>query len=86
MNSIFLTVSTPDGNVFSGDIYKLSVRGAEGDLAVMPGHIPFVTSVRSGEISIENCGGELKKALVGGGILTVGADKVNLLVSSYKES
>ena len=45
MNTFKLTVSSPDGNKFSGDVIKLDVRGTEGDLAVMAGHIPFVTSL-----------------------------------------
>ena len=86
MNSYHLTVSTPDGNVFSKEVYKLSLRGAEGDLAVLPGHIPFVTSVRSGEIGIEDPDGNETKANVGAGLLTVAPDKVTLLLSSYEEN
>ena len=47
MNEYHLTVSTPSGTVFDGDAVFLSLRGAGGDLAVMAGHIPFVTTVRS---------------------------------------
>ncbi|MDO5478583.1 MAG: F0F1 ATP synthase subunit epsilon, partial [Clostridia bacterium] len=45
MNTFHLTVASPDGNKFSGDVIKLDVRGTEGELAVMAGHIPFVTSL-----------------------------------------
>lgn len=46
MNEYHLTVSTPSGTVFDGDAVFLSLRGAGGDLAVMAGHIPFVTTVK----------------------------------------
>ena len=46
MNTFGLTISSPDGNIFQGEAVKLSVRGIEGDLAVMAGHIPFITAVK----------------------------------------
>ena len=45
MKTFPLTVSSPDGDAFSGEAVCLSLRGTAGDLAVMAGHIPFVTSV-----------------------------------------
>ena len=84
MNTFKLTVSSPDGDIFSGEIVNLSLRGAMGDLAVMAGHIPFVTSVVPGECKIEFDDGEEKIATTEGGILTVGQDKVTLLAGSFK--
>ena len=43
-----MTISTPDGNLFDGDIQSISLRGAEGELAVMAGHTPFVTITKAG--------------------------------------
>ena len=43
MKSFRLTISSPDGNCFDGDAVFLSLRGSEGDLAVMAGHIPFIS-------------------------------------------
>ena len=45
MKTFHLTISSPDGNVFDGEIYKLDLRGVEGELAIMAGHVPFVTSI-----------------------------------------
>ena len=45
MKTFNLTVSSPDGNRFCGQAVKLDVRGVEGDLAIMAGHTPFVTSI-----------------------------------------
>ena len=84
MNTFKLTVSSPDGDIFSGEIVNLSLRGAMGDLAVMAGHIPFVTSVIPGECKIEFDDGEERLATTEGGILTVGQDKATLLAGSFK--
>ena len=84
MNTFKLTVSSPDGDIFSGEIVNLSLRGAMGDLAVMAGHIPFITSVVPGECRIEFEDGEERIGTTEGGILTVGSDKVTLLAGSFK--
>ena len=81
MNTIRLIVSSPDGNLFDGQAYMLTVRGSEGELAVMAGHVPFVTTVKPGDIKIE-LADEAEDDRVGhidGGLLTVGHDAVTLL-------
>ncbi len=85
MKTFKLTVSSPDGDIFSGEIVNLSLRGAMGDLAVMAGHIPFITSVVPGECKIEFEDGEERIGSTEGGILTVGNDGcVTLLAGSFR--
>ena len=79
MNTFKLTVASPDGNKFSGEIVKLDVRGTEGELAIMAGHIPFVTAVKACTCRIELEDGTVRTADTDGGLLTVSADKVILL-------
>ena len=78
MSTFRLTVSTPDGEKFSGDAEALFVRGSEGDLAVLADHAPLVTAVKGctcrivtedGEISAEITGGLLNVAESGDTVL-----------------
>ena len=46
MKTFKLTISSPEGDVFSDDITKISLRGTEGDFAIMAGHVPFVTTIK----------------------------------------
>lgn len=84
MNTYQLIISTPDGNVFSDEAVSISMRGAEGELAVMAGHAPFITSVKECEIKLTLSDNKQKTAKIGGGILTVGKDKTSLLCSDFK--
>lgn len=84
MNTYNLIISTPDGNVFDDKAEVLIVRGTEGELAVMAGHIPFITAVKPCECKIVISENEEKTATVGGGILTVQNDKTTLLCSDFK--
>ena len=84
MKTFRLTVSSPDGNKFDGDIVKLDVRGVMGELAVMAGHIPFVTSIISAPIVLNFEDGDERHAHSEGGILTVGADRTILISGTFK--
>ena len=79
MKAFRLVISTPDGNMFDEKILKLSLRGVEGDLAVMTNHIPFVTSVKPCICKIETADQTEKKLSVENGILSVGAEVVTLM-------
>ena len=83
MNSYRLKISTPDGNVFEDEVVKFDVRGLEGDLAVMAGHIPFVSYVKSCDCRIELEDGTEKIGHTDGGVLTVSKEKVILLSGSF---
>ena len=84
MATFNLTISSSDGNVFNGEATCLMLRGAEGDLAILAGHAPFVTSVQPCKITIDVDEEKQIFATVKGGLLTVGKDAVILLTASYK--
>ena len=46
MSTFSLIISSPDGDLYRGEAEKLILRGTEGELAVMAGHVPFVTAVK----------------------------------------
>ena len=83
MKTYPLIVSSPEGDLFKGDVVKLSVRGSEGELAVMAGHIPFVTYVNPCVCKIELEDGEEKRARLESGVLSVSSDKVILLAGGF---
>jgi F-type H+-transporting ATPase subunit epsilon len=84
MKTYKLTVSSPDGNVFSGECVKFDARGTEGEFAIMAGHVPFVTSVVKGKCVITLEDGSRLNAVTEGGLITVGTDKVNFISGSFK--
>ncbi len=84
MTTFFLTVSTPLGNVYEGDARMLSLRGSEGDLAILPGHIPFSTGVRAGRVKIVTDGEEEKLFRTDGGLLAAAGERVTLLAGTFE--
>lgn len=83
MNKFSLTLSSPDGELFQGEAYRLSVRGIEGDLAVMKDHIPFITVTKAGNVKI-NTGDEELSFEASEGILTVSEEMCSLVCSNVK--
>lgn len=84
MNSFPLLISTPNGEIFRGEAVNLSLRGQLGDLAIMAGHIPFVTSVKPCDCRIELPDGTEKTGHTDGGLLTVGKELTTLLSGSFE--
>ena len=84
MKTFKLTVSSPDGNIFDGEVTKLDVRGVEGELAIMAGHVPFVTSIVKAPCTLWFEDDSQKTATTDGGLLTVSADSVILIAGSFK--
>jgi F-type H+-transporting ATPase subunit epsilon len=83
MSTFPLKITSPEGDLFSGDAVMLSVRSTEGELAIMAGHIPFVCSVKPCDCKVELEDGEQRIGHVDGGILTVLPEKVVLLSGSF---
>lgn len=83
MKTFPLTIASPDGNLFDQPVTRLILRGTEGDLAVMAGHIPFITAVRPGDCRVELEDGSEKHGRLDGGLLTVAEDRVTLLSGSF---
>ena len=57
---------SPEKLLFTGEVTQVDVPGAEGDLGVLAGHAPFVTTLRPGILTMYREGGTLKVAVSGG--------------------
>ena len=84
MKTFPLIISSPDGDLFRGDAVKLILRGTEGELAVMAGHVPFVTAVRKGRCVVEEPDGTRKTGIVNDGLLTVAKERTTLLTDTLR--
>lgn len=83
MNTFRLLISTPNGNVFDGAVVQLCLRGSEGDLAVMAGHIPFITAIQTGTCRLETEDGTERAGHVDGGLLVVSDTDTTVLTSHF---
>ena len=81
MKTFPLIISSPDGDLFRGEAEMVILRGTEGDLAVMAGHVPFVTAVVPGRCVVVT-EEERKEGTIEEGLLTVDPEQVTVLTSA----
>ena len=84
MSTFFLNITSPEGKMFSDEVQMLTARGVEGDLAILAGHIPFITSLKPCDCKIVLADGSEKTGTVDGGILTVGTERTAILSGSFQ--
>ena len=84
MSTYPLLISSPDGDLFRGEAELLILRGTEGDLAIMAGHVPFVTAVVPGSCVVVTAVGERKGGTIEDGLLTVDKGQVTVLTSALE--
>jgi F-type H+-transporting ATPase subunit epsilon len=77
-NTLKLEIVTPDGVAYSEQVEMVTLPVAEGQIGVLPHHIPLMTRTVPGEIIARSAGGETFLA-VGQGLVHVTGNRVSLL-------
>ncbi len=78
-----LEIATPQKLAVSQEVSLVTVPGGEGEFGVLPGHTPFLTTVRPGRLEYE-ANGKREVLAVGWGYAEVGPDKVLILTEMAK--
>ncbi len=76
--SLTLEIVTPDARVYSDTIDSVVIPTIEGEVGVLPGHIPLLTQVEHGELRVTK-GNETLFLAVSGGFAQVEGDRVRVL-------
>ena len=76
--SLTLEIVTPESRVYSDTIESVVIPTVEGEVGILPGHIPLLTQVADGELRVTKNGQTLWLA-VGGGFAEVEGDHVRVL-------
>ena len=82
---LLLEIVTPQGLVFSEEVDEVTATGSEGEFGILPGHVPFVTTLKVGILSCK-IGNDTKIFFVNWGYAEVGAEKVMILADSAELS
>jgi F-type H+-transporting ATPase subunit epsilon len=82
---LLLDIVTPQGLVFSEEVDEVTATGTEGEFGVLPGHVPFITTLKIGMLACRK-GNETKYFFVSWGYAEVGFEKVMILADSAERS
>ncbi|MFA5934068.1 MAG: ATP synthase F1 subunit epsilon [Candidatus Paceibacterota bacterium] len=75
---IKLKIVTPERIIFEEDVDQVTLPTIEGEITVLPGHVPLVSALKSGEI-IARKGDEVIPMAVVGGFIEVRSGEVAVL-------
>jgi len=78
MATLKLEIITPEAKTFSEDVDMVTLTGAEGEMGILPQHMPLMTQLIAGEIVAQK-GGETIFLAVGDGFVQVTGDRVSIL-------
>jgi F-type H+-transporting ATPase subunit epsilon len=73
-----LEIVTPDARVYSDTIDSVVIPTVEGEVGILPGHIPLLTQVQHGELRVTK-GTETVLLAVSGGFAEIEDDRVHIL-------
>jgi len=66
MAALHFEFVSPESVLFSGDVDQVDLPGAEGDMGILAGHAPLVTTLRPGIVTIYREGRREAVVVVGG--------------------
>ncbi|MFN2581612.1 MAG: F0F1 ATP synthase subunit epsilon [Candidatus Dormibacteria bacterium] len=78
MAKLQVEMVTAEGRTLSQEADFVLVPGADGEIGVLPRHIPLLTPLKTGEVTVRNDGHD-EYVFVAGGFLEVLPDKVVIL-------
>lgn len=84
MAQLHVELVSPERKVWSGDAYMVVAKTVDGDLGIMPGHVPVLGTFAEGSVVrvLDQQNAELLRAAVHGGFLSVSENHVSVLAES----
>jgi F-type H+-transporting ATPase subunit epsilon len=76
-----LSIVTPEGQAFHGDVESVVLPGVEGYFGVLEGHEPFLTALGVGDLELTK-DGRTRHAVVSRGYAEIHGDSVNVMVGT----
>lgn len=80
-----LELVTPYRKVLSLDVDEITAPGSLGELGLLPGHTPLLTTLKIGELSYKQ-NGQTSFIAVNWGYLEVAEDRVTILVDTAEKA
>ena len=84
MAKLNFSLVAPERELFSAEVDQVDAPGAEGDFGVLPGHAPFMTTLREGRVTVKD-GATTKLFDIQGGFADVGPDGLTILAEHAVE-
>ena len=75
-----LVIAKVDQTLFEGEALSVTLPGAAGEMTVLSEHMPIITTLKKGEITVRVEGAEPKIIAIEGGVLEVRRDGATVIL------
>ena len=82
MAKLKLTIVTPEMPMFDGEVDRVMVRAAGGEMAVLPGHIDCAAALGDGEARVYE-EDNIRRAHITGGMIHISRNNVRILTNCF---
>jgi F-type H+-transporting ATPase subunit epsilon len=82
MSTFHLRLVTPDRPLFEGEVKQVTLPTINGEITVLPHHVPLVTPVGAGELRVILADDSISPWVVSGGVAQVSPDGVVVLAEA----
>ncbi len=82
MPSIHVDIVSAEGEIFSGDANMVFAPASMGEVGIAPRHAPLMTTLKPGEVRVEDTSGEEHFFYITGGLLEVQPHLVMVLADT----
>ncbi len=80
-----ISVLTPDNSIYTGEVQSVKVPGASGAFTVLKRHMPIVSSLVQGKVTLSLNGGKEISFAIEKGFIEVTNDDISLLVQGVSD-
>ena len=74
-----LEITSPDTQIFSGDVDLVQLPGSDGLFEILHNHAPMIASLGKGKIKVQDEEGKLQYFEIRGGVCEVLENKITVL-------
>jgi F-type H+-transporting ATPase subunit epsilon len=81
-HTIHVDIVSAEGQIFAGEATMVFAPASGGEIGIAPRHAPLLTTMKAGEVRVQDLNGEEQLFWVGGGALEVQPHKVTVLADT----
>src|SRR5205809_1693911 len=78
MANLRLEIVTPEAKTYSEDVEMVTIPGSEGEMGIMPNHVPLMTQVVAGEVYVRKDNRDYFLA-IGDGFVQITGERVAIM-------
>ena len=81
-HTIHVDIVSAEGEIYAGEATMVFVPATGGEIGIAPRHAPLLTTMKAGEVRVQDPSGEEHLFWVGGGALEIQPHKITVLADT----